>query len=102
MVPRLLQHLAPTFAIKNCSWVVDRGKLSTARVVVWKEFGVARSYTMESTYNGCDQGDYKGKQVNISIMEIMGSQFCECLMMLKDRNDKRSRPIKEDDEEDLQ
>lgn len=43
----------------SCSFVVERSKESTARVVVWREVGVQRSYTMESTLCGCDQGKYK-------------------------------------------
>ena len=38
---------------------MEKGKESAARVVVWREMGVARSYTMESTYCGFDQGKYK-------------------------------------------
>ena len=38
---------------------VEKSRYATARVVVWREMGVLRSYTMESTYNGCDQGIYK-------------------------------------------
>lgn len=43
----------------SSSFVVERSKESTARVVVWREIGVQRSYTMESTLCGCDQGKYK-------------------------------------------
>jgi predicted nucleic acid-binding Zn finger protein len=43
----------------SCSFVVERSKEATARVVVWREIGVQRSYTMESTLCGCDQGKYK-------------------------------------------
>lgn len=43
----------------SCSFIVERSKESTARVVVWREIGVQRSYTMESTLCGCDQGKYK-------------------------------------------
>lgn len=49
--------------MSNCSFIVEKSKESTARVVVWKEIGVARSYTMESTYCGCDQGRYKVTRV---------------------------------------
>ena len=45
--------------MSSCSFVVERSKESTARVVVWREIGVQRSYTMESTLCGCDQGRYK-------------------------------------------
>jgi predicted nucleic acid-binding Zn finger protein len=47
------------FCWQNCSFVVERVKEGSARVVVWRQIGVVRSYTMESSYCGCDQGKYK-------------------------------------------
>lgn len=38
---------------------VEKSRSATARVVVWREIGVLRSYTMETTYNGFNQGIYK-------------------------------------------
>lgn len=58
-LPRVLHNIAPAFSLGSCSFIVEPSKESTARVVVWKEIGVVRSYTMESTYSGCDQGPYK-------------------------------------------
>ena len=59
VLPRLLDSTAPVFSFKSCSFVVEKSKEATARVVVWRQLGVARSYTMESTYCGADQGPYK-------------------------------------------
>ena len=61
VLPRLLDSTAPLFSFKSCSFVVEKSKETTARVVVWRQLGVARSYTMESTYCGADQGPYKVK-----------------------------------------
>uniref|UniRef100_A0A8C5ELT7 Peptidase M14 domain-containing protein n=1 Tax=Gouania willdenowi TaxID=441366 RepID=A0A8C5ELT7_GOUWI len=58
-LPKILSQIAPAFSLSSCSFVVERSKESTARVVVWREMGVQRSYTMESTLCGCDQGKYK-------------------------------------------
>ncbi|TRY99459.1 hypothetical protein DNTS_022999 [Danionella cerebrum] len=58
-LPKLLSQTAPAFSLSSCSFVVERSKEATARVVVWREIGVQRSYTMESTLCGCDQGKYK-------------------------------------------
>lgn len=43
----------------SCSFLVEKSRASTARVVVWREMGVSRSYTMESSYCGCNQGPYQ-------------------------------------------
>ncbi|KAM9823057.1 cytosolic carboxypeptidase 1 isoform 1-T1 [Syngnathus typhle] len=82
-LPKILSQIAPAFSMASCSFVVERSKESTARVVVWREIGVQRSYTMESTVCGCDQGKYKGFQVGTKELEEMGAQFCVALLRLK-------------------
>jgi len=57
-LPKVLAQIAPAFSFANCSFAVEKSKESTARVVVWRQIGVVRSYTMESSYCGCDQGKY--------------------------------------------
>ncbi|XP_072166605.1 cytosolic carboxypeptidase 1-like [Diadema setosum] len=84
-LPRILNNLAPAFSLSTCSFTIDKDKDSAARVVVWREMGVARSYTMESTYCGFDQGKYKGLQVSTSMLEEMGQHFCEGLHKLAKR-----------------
>uniref|UniRef100_A0AAQ5YLV5 tubulin-glutamate carboxypeptidase n=1 Tax=Amphiprion ocellaris TaxID=80972 RepID=A0AAQ5YLV5_AMPOC len=58
-IPKTLDRIAPAFSFNSCNYLVEKSRSATARVVVWREMGVLRSYTMESTYNGCDQGIYK-------------------------------------------
>ncbi|KAL1269311.1 hypothetical protein QQF64_031600 [Cirrhinus molitorella] len=82
-LPKLLSQMAPAFSLSSCSFVVERSKEATARVVVWREIGVQRSYTMESTLCGCDQGKYKGLQIGTSELEEMGAQFCLALLRLR-------------------
>ncbi|KAJ8380906.1 hypothetical protein SKAU_G00016840 [Synaphobranchus kaupii] len=82
-LPKILSQVAPAFSMSSCSFVVEKSKESTARVVVWREIGVQKSYTMESTLCGCDQGRYKGLQVGTQELEEMGAQFCVALLQLK-------------------
>lgn len=85
---------------------MEKSKEATARVVVWKELGVARSYTMESTYCGADQGQHKvsidmtsppcalletlahmhiqGRQIGTGDLEEMGTLFCVGLQRLRE------------------
>ncbi|ELK18246.1 Cytosolic carboxypeptidase 4 [Pteropus alecto] len=58
-LPKILDQLAPAFTMSSCSFVVEKSRASTARVVVWREMGVSRSYTMESSFCGCNQGPYQ-------------------------------------------
>ncbi|KAE8633207.1 hypothetical protein XENTR_v10001814 [Xenopus tropicalis] len=82
-LPKVLNQLAPAFSMSSCSFVVEKSKESTARVVVWREIGVQRSYTMESTLCGCDQGKYKDLQIGTKELEEMGAKFCVGLLRLK-------------------
>ncbi|XP_057350782.1 cytosolic carboxypeptidase 4 isoform X7 [Manis pentadactyla] len=59
MLPKILDKLAPAFTTSSCSFLIEKSRASTARVVVWREMGVSRSYTMESSYCGCNQGPYQ-------------------------------------------
>uniref|UniRef100_A0A8C5G9B3 Cytosolic carboxypeptidase 1 n=1 Tax=Gouania willdenowi TaxID=441366 RepID=A0A8C5G9B3_GOUWI len=69
-LPKILSQIAPAFSLSSCSFVVERSKESTARVVVWREMGVQRSYTMESTLCGCDQGKYKVTSYWLSVTDL--------------------------------
>ena len=60
----MLDTISSSFSFANCSFLVEKAKETTARVVIWRQIGVNRSYTMESTYCGIDrEGKYK---VNIN------------------------------------
>ncbi|TRZ20640.1 hypothetical protein HGM15179_006448, partial [Zosterops borbonicus] len=81
-LPKILDKVAPAFVMNSCSFLVEKSRASTARVVVWKEMGVLRSYTMESTYCSCSHGLYRGLQLGTKELEEMGSKFCLGLLIL--------------------
>ncbi|EDV26507.1 uncharacterized protein TRIADDRAFT_22351, partial [Trichoplax adhaerens] len=83
-LPRALQEVSPVFSYQLCSFAVEKCKESTARVVLWRELCILRSYTMESTYCGMDQGVYKGYHINTTALEDMGKDFCRGLLKMKD------------------
>ncbi|XP_053538244.1 cytosolic carboxypeptidase 4 isoform X1 [Ictalurus punctatus] len=82
-IAKTLDRIAPAFSFNSCNFLVEKSRASTARVVVWREMGVLRSYTMESTYNGCDQGIYKDLQTGTRELEEMGMKFCQSLLTLR-------------------
>ena len=45
------------FDITSCKFKVEKGKLGTGRVVVWKEFEVTNSFTLENSFYGYDYAD---------------------------------------------
>ncbi|XP_061101791.1 cytosolic carboxypeptidase 4-like isoform X2 [Conger conger] len=82
-IPKTLDRISPAFSFNSCNYLVEKSREATARVVVWRELGVLRSYTLESTYNGCDQGIYKGLQTGTKELEETGLRFCQSLLSLR-------------------
>ncbi|XP_012227413.1 cytosolic carboxypeptidase 1-like isoform X2 [Linepithema humile] len=87
MLPHLMQRTSPAFALPLCSFKVERNKESTARVAVWRQLGVSRSYTMESSFCGCDQGALAGLHLDTEHLKAIGTDFCQALSMMKDGGD---------------
>ena len=52
----IMHKIEPGFDKRSSKYTIERGRESTARVVVWREFDVGRSYTLESTFSGCNIG----------------------------------------------
>ena len=51
--PLLLHQNAPTlFSLDDCSFKIQRCKETTARVVVWREFQLCNSFTLEASFAG--------------------------------------------------
>lgn len=63
LFPFLLHKLSESFSFVDSHFQVQRSKDSTSRVVVWKEFGVDLSYTVEASFAGANaraQGSMQG------------------------------------------
>lgn len=57
LFPRILASLNHVFDLTSCRFKVEKGKLGTGRVVVWREFEVTNSFTLENSFHGFDYGD---------------------------------------------
>lgn len=83
-----------------CRYSINRVKEATGRVVIWRQFGVARSYTLEASYcgttrncwrNKCDQQheqkkesrfDPRGHQICPWILQGVGASLCKAFLLL--------------------
>lgn len=84
MVPHLIDRFNAAFNLSSCNFRVEKVRESTARVTFWREFGVKRSYTMESSYCGMDQGTLSGFHINTTHLKDVGLSFCEALLCAGD------------------
>jgi len=51
---RVLSKICPSFSLLASKYSVEKNKLSTGRVVIFKEFGILQSYTIETSCYGSD------------------------------------------------
>mmetsp|Transcript_40431 Transcript_40431/g.61677 ORF Transcript_40431/g.61677 Transcript_40431/m.61677 type:complete len:100 (-) Transcript_40431:348-647(-) len=52
LLPRILAGLNPVFDLTSCKFKVEKSKFGTGRVVVWKQFEVTNSFTLENSFYG--------------------------------------------------
>lgn len=57
LLPKILASKTHFFNYNDCRFKVENDKRSTARVVVWKEFEVTNSFTLESSFYGYMRGN---------------------------------------------
>ncbi|KAE9547372.1 hypothetical protein FO519_009416 [Halicephalobus sp. NKZ332] len=83
ILPEYVSQISNGFSLRECRFNIAKSKESSARVTLWRQFGIERSYTMESTYCGFDVGPYAGKQIGITEHNEMGQKLVEALLLLK-------------------
>ena len=55
----LLERTEACFDRKSCRYLIEKSRESTARIAVWRQYDVKRSYTMESTFCGFNKKKMK-------------------------------------------
>jgi len=60
----LLSKRHSAFSFDDCCFDVEKEKVSTARVAIWKEFGIKYSYTCEASFCGPSIGELAGYHFN--------------------------------------
>lgn len=73
LLPRLLARRSKYISLPSCKFGIDQCKLGTARVVVWKEFKVMNSFTLENSFYGYEHGPETRVYTQKNYNEIGGS-----------------------------
>lgn len=58
---------------------MQESKKGTGRVVVWREFRINFSFTIEASFSGMSIGPYKDTHLTIHHLENMGKHLCQTL-----------------------
>jgi hypothetical protein len=57
LIPMLLAKKNLNFSYKDSNFRMDKQKESTGRIVLYKEFGIVNSYTIETSFFGRDNNE---------------------------------------------
>lgn len=91
--PRLLWKTSHNFSFQDCSFSVRKSKESTARVVVYREFNILNSFTIEASFCGSDFGRFADKHYNTRHLEQMGHFLCESILDYCDPDQTRVQQV---------
>lgn len=72
------------FRYDDCRFSVRKDKATCARVVFWRELGIRRVFTMESSYCGASFGPLEGVHFTPEHLAEMGTAFCLALLDMSD------------------
>eukprot|EP00747_Dinoflagellata_sp_TGD_P064225 gnl/TRDRNA2_/TRDRNA2_153809_c1_seq1.p1 gnl/TRDRNA2_/TRDRNA2_153809_c1~~gnl/TRDRNA2_/TRDRNA2_153809_c1_seq1.p1 ORF type:complete len:878 (-),score=143.06 gnl/TRDRNA2_/TRDRNA2_153809_c1_seq1:50-2368(-) len=78
--PRLLSKSSDCFNFNDCCFKVQKGKESTARVVVYREMDVINSFTLEASFCGADFGPLADQHFTRRHFEEMGYMVCDAIL----------------------
>ena len=55
--------------------MITKSKEFSARIAVWRQFGIERAYTMEATYCGFDSGKMANQQVWLAVFKVYTKNY---------------------------
>ncbi|GMH79310.1 hypothetical protein TrLO_g8391, partial [Triparma laevis f. longispina] len=79
MFPRIFDSKSDTFVFYGCNFKVAKSKSKTMRVVMYDEFDIACSYTLEASFSGLN-----GYHFCMNDLRKMGEDFCDSLVAFGD------------------
>ena len=77
--PVIMSKNCDVFSFKDCSWAIPKDRENCARVVVWREFGIVNSFTLEISYLGAGMGKFECYHFNLSLFNHMGESFLKSI-----------------------
>jgi hypothetical protein len=94
--PKIFETNSDLFSFTDCEFGMQKSKEATARIVIYKEFEIVNSYTIESSFCGADFGKYRDLQFNPNHLQEIGRDFCDTLLDFCDPNQTKVRNITEE------
>lgn len=83
----LAQNAKNLFNFKKCQFAVQKQKLGTGRVAMWKTYKILQSFTLEASFCGSNESKVDPFQYRISDLTCMGRHVVGSLYQLLLVND---------------
>jgi hypothetical protein len=64
------------FSFHDCNFAIQKSKETCGRVVMFKDFNLVNSYTLEASFLGPNKGVFNGLHFNTQHMQMIGRVFC--------------------------
>ena len=88
VLPKLLDEKTQMFRFYSCKFRIEKSKFRTARVVLFKEFGIMNCFTLEASFHGFINEDRITEELTVETLEEMGQTlgigFSDYLNLVED------------------
>ncbi|OMJ87923.1 hypothetical protein SteCoe_10247 [Stentor coeruleus] len=81
LIPYVLSLKNDNFSFKNSKFRIEKGKISTARVVNFTEFNILSSFTLEASFYGCTNFPKNQDHLLTPQLEKLGRDLCNTLLI---------------------
>ncbi|XP_035702835.1 cytosolic carboxypeptidase 1 isoform X2 [Folsomia candida] len=81
-LPESMDRISSAFCLSYCNYDVRKSRETTARVAVWRDYRIPRSYTLECSYCGFDRGQFKGIAFGTNHLLEIGKDLCKSCLEL--------------------
>jgi cytosolic carboxypeptidase protein 2/3 len=73
--PKLLDDTSEEFRFYSCKFRIEQSKRKTARVVLFKEFGIMNCFTLEASFHGYIDKDRQTIEMTTESFEVVGKSL---------------------------
>lgn len=94
VIPKLLSEETEMFRYHSCSFQNEKSKEATARIVLYKEFGICCCFTMEASFHGYFDKDRNQYEFTEEAYEQMGINLVNSLyeyVMILEESERRKQ-----------
>ena len=98
VLPKLLDERTQMFRFYSCKFRIERSKIKTARVVLFREFGIMNCFTLEASFHGFIDTDRKTTELTTESLQDMGQTLVLSLsdyLNLYDQEEQQKAQIRE-------